>query len=99
MQRDTAFTMDTSSIKYGPGVSREAGHDMSQWGARRVMVVTDPYLAGGATVAGVLEGLRKSAIDAVLFDQVRVEPTDTSFQEAVAFAREVFHLPYDGCFE
>ena len=67
MQRDTAFTMDTSSIKYGPGVSREVGHDMSQWGVRRVLVVTDPYLAGGAAVAGVLEGLRRAGIDAVVF--------------------------------
>ena len=45
MRSESAFTMDTSSIKYGPGVTREIGHDMRQWGARRVMVVTDPYLA------------------------------------------------------
>jgi hypothetical protein len=32
MERETAFTLDTSSIKYGPGVSREVGHDMGQWG-------------------------------------------------------------------
>ena len=88
MQRDTAFTMDTSSIKYGPGVSREVGHDMSQWGVRRVLVVTDPYLAGGAAVAGVLEGLRKAGIDAVVFDRVRVEPSDISILEAIAFARD-----------
>jgi hydroxyacid-oxoacid transhydrogenase len=88
MRQETAFTMDTSSIKYGPGVSREVGHDMIQWGVRRAMVVTDPYLAGAAAVAGVLEALRTSGIDAVLFDRVRVEPTDTSFLEAIAFARE-----------
>ncbi len=88
MQYESAFTMDTSSIKYGPGVSREVGHDMSQWGVRRVLVVTDPYLAGGAAVATVLEGLRKAGLDAVLFDRVRVEPTDASFLEAIAFARD-----------
>ena len=56
MRWETAFTMDTSSIKYGPGVTREVGHDMSQWGARRVMVVTDPHLtangAGGRGARG-----------------------------------------------
>ena len=61
---------------------------MSQWGVRRVLVVTDPYLAGGAAVAGVFEGLRKAGIDAVLFDQVWVEPTDTSFLEAITFGAE-----------
>ena len=32
MRLESAFGMDTSSIKYGPGVTREVGHDMSQWG-------------------------------------------------------------------
>jgi hydroxyacid-oxoacid transhydrogenase len=86
MALETAFTMDTSSIKYGPGVTREVGHDMRQLGARRVMVVTDPALAHGEPVEIALGALRAEGIDAVLFDQVRVEPTDRSFQEAISFA-------------
>ena len=43
MAFETAFSMDTSSIKYGPGVTREVGWDMEEQGARRVMVVTDRY--------------------------------------------------------
>ena len=30
---ENAFTMDTSSIKYGPGVTREVGYDMKILGA------------------------------------------------------------------
>lgn len=86
MQFETAFTMDTSSIKYGPGVTREIGHDMVALGAKRVMVVTDPRLATLEPVAVVLEALRKAGIDAALFDRTRVEPTDQSFQEAIDFA-------------
>jgi hydroxyacid-oxoacid transhydrogenase len=88
MRWETAFSMDTSSIKYGAGVTREVGHDMSQWGSRRVMVVTDPGLAAGQAVSLVLEALRTSGIEAVLFDQARVEPTDASMQAAVSFATE-----------
>ena len=86
MQYETAFTMDTSSIKYGPGVTREVGYDMQQWGARRVMVVTDPNLADSEPVAITCAALRDAGIDAVLFDRVRVEPTDASFKEAIDFA-------------
>jgi hydroxyacid-oxoacid transhydrogenase len=43
MAFETAFSMDTSSIKYGPGVTREVGWDIEEQGARRVMVVTDKY--------------------------------------------------------
>jgi hydroxyacid-oxoacid transhydrogenase len=80
--------MDTSSIKYGPGATREIGHDVVRRGARRVMVVTDPNLAGTEPVALALDALREAGIDAVLFDQVEVEPTDTSFQVAIDFAVE-----------
>jgi hydroxyacid-oxoacid transhydrogenase len=88
MDRETRFTMDTSSIKYGPGATREVGADMARFGSRRVMVVTDPRLAGGETVATVMESLKAEGIDAVLYDRVRVEPTDTTFMEAAAFATE-----------
>lgn len=88
MAFETAFTMDTSSIKYGPGVTREVGQDMEQLGVKRVMVVTDPNLARLEPVAITLEALRVVGIEAVLFDRVSVEPTDVSFKEAIAFAQE-----------
>ena len=88
MTFETAFSMDTSSIKYGPGVTREVGWDMEEQDARRVMVVTDPGLTASEAVATALESLRKHGIDAVLFDQASVEPTDISFKEAIKFAQE-----------
>jgi len=88
MAHETAFSMDTSSIKYGPGVTREIGWDMEEQGAHRVMVVTDPNLAASEPVGVTLEALRENGIDAVLFDQARVEPTDISFKEAIKFARD-----------
>ncbi|MBC7810133.1 MAG: iron-containing alcohol dehydrogenase [Burkholderiales bacterium] len=80
--------MDTSSIKYGPGITREVGHDMKQLGATRVMVVTDPNLINSEAVSITLTALRAEGIDAVLFDRVRIEPTDGSFKEAIAFATD-----------
>ena len=88
MTLETAFAIDTSSIKYGPGVTREVGFDMRRLGARRVMVLTDPYLAGSEPVDAALGSLRSEGIDHMLFDRVRVEPTDVSFKEAVSFATE-----------
>ena len=88
MQLETAFSMDTSSIKYGPGVTREIGWDMEEQGSHRVMVVTDANLSESEPVAVTLESLRKHGIDAVLFDQARVEPTDISFKEAIKFAED-----------
>src|SRR5258708_436526 len=80
--------MDSSSIKFGVGATREVGDDMQALGARRVMVVTDPRIAPHEPVALALQSLRAAGIDAVLYDRVRVEPTDASFQEAIRFATE-----------
>lgn len=88
MALESAFSMDTSSIKYGPGVTREVGWDMQEQGAHRVMVVTDPNMAGSEVVTVVLESLNKYGMDTVLFDQTRVEPTDVSFKEAIKFAKD-----------
>ena len=88
MAFETAFTMNSSSIKYGFGVTREVGHDMKALGAHRVMVVTDPNLSDSEPVSVTLEALRKEGIDAVLFDQVNIEPTDDSFKKAIQFGSE-----------
>lgn len=88
MAFETAFSMDTSSIKYGAGVTREVGWDMEEQGARRVMVVTDQNLAESEAISVTLESLGKHDIDAVLFNQTSVEPTDVSFKAAIRFADE-----------
>ena len=85
---ETAFTIDTSAIKYGPGVTREVGYEMKRLGARRTAVITDPGLTDSEPVSTTLESLRSEGIDAVLFDRVRVEPTDVSFKEAIEFVVE-----------
>ena len=83
---ETAFSMETSSIKFGPGVTREVGFEMRRLGARRVMVVTDPGMTDSEPVRVAASTLRAEGIDPVLFDQVEVEPTDVSFKEAIGFA-------------
>lgn len=81
-----AFEMVASSVRFGPGVTREVGQDLLDLGVRRALVVTDPNLVGGTAVQTVLESLEEAGVAAVLYDRVRVEPTDVSFKEAIAFA-------------
>jgi hydroxyacid-oxoacid transhydrogenase len=88
MARETGFTMDTSSIKFGPGMTREVGADALRLGCRRVMVVTDARLASLPPFAVTMASLADAGLDAVPFDRVRTEPTDASFAEAIAFAQQ-----------
>lgn len=96
MKFDTAFEMATSSIRFGPGVTREVGMDLKDLGVARVMVLTDPNLAKLAPVATVLESLEDQKIQYGLFDRVQVEPTDESFQVAIRFALSSSNGGFDG---
>ena len=92
MSNDIAFEMAVSSVRYGVGVTREVGMDLAEIGAKLVMVLTDPTVAKLQPVQTVLESLEKSGVPYALYDRVRVEPSDESFLDAIAFARE---RPFD----
>lgn len=86
MQHDTAFQMAASNIRFGAGITGEVGMDLVDMGLRRVMLVIDPALVDLPTGKTVITSLNDNGIDYELFDRVRVEPTDASFQDAAQFA-------------
>ncbi len=88
MERDTAFQMSASNIRFGVGVTREVGWDLRDLQAVRVMVVIDPALADLPTGHVVRESLRQAGIGFDVFDAVSVEPTDKSFRAAADAAVE-----------
>ena len=86
MGRETIFTSDASSVVFGSGATREVGQRARNLGLKRVMVVTDPVLVKLPPVETTTESLRKAGVDFEIFDQVRVEPNDASWQAAIEFA-------------
>lgn len=85
---DEAFSIDASSITFGAGVLREAGDHAGALGIKRAALMTDTVLAGLPQVAAVKASLQAAGIDTVVYDEVRVEPTDASFKAAARFAQE-----------
>ncbi|HEX8031761.1 MAG TPA: hydroxyacid-oxoacid transhydrogenase [Vicinamibacterales bacterium] len=88
MSHDNAFEMAVSSIRFGKGVTREVGMDLAEMGATHILVVTDPILRNLPPVLTVLESLAANRLRYTLYDRVRVEPTDESFVDAIAFGRD-----------
>jgi hydroxyacid-oxoacid transhydrogenase len=76
-EKEYAFEMAASSIRFGPGCTKEVGMDMKNMRAKRVMVVTDPTVAKLEAMKQVREGLEREGIQFQVFDQVRVEPKDS----------------------
>ncbi len=86
---ESIFTMDTSSIKYGIGATREVGDDVRDRGIKRVMLFSDPNLAETEAYGIAKASLEAAGLDVVPFNDVRVEPTDASFDRAIVAATEV----------
>jgi hydroxyacid-oxoacid transhydrogenase len=92
LDKDIAFEMAVSSVRFGAGVTREVGMDLKELGARLALVVTDPVVARLPPTRTVIDSLEQNRVAYTLYDRVRVEPSDESFLEAIAFARE---RPFD----
>lgn len=85
---DCAFSVDLSSITFGAGCLAEAGDAAAALGLKRVAVFTDKTVGTLAHPSRVIESLRAAGVDFALYDEVKVEPTDHSFQAAARFAAE-----------
>jgi hydroxyacid-oxoacid transhydrogenase len=85
VDHEYAFEMAASSLRFGAGVTAEVGLDLADLGVRRALVVTDPTIAALPPLATVLASLESAGVTAVVYDRVRVEPTDVSFRDAIAF--------------
>jgi hydroxyacid-oxoacid transhydrogenase len=86
--QEQVFSVDVASISFGHGVLREAGAQAVALGMRRIALFTDKTLMALPYVHQVLDSLRLAGLDAVVFDEVKVEPTDLSFQAAARFASD-----------
>ena len=86
--QETVFTYGAPQLKFGPGASDEIGYDLSTYGVRRVLVITDPGVAATGHPKRVADQMAAFGVEAVVYDGARVEPTDASMQAAVDHARE-----------
>ena len=90
---ESVFTYGAPQLKFGAGASAEIGYDLAQIGSRRAIVVTDPGIAATGLPQRVAEQMAAFGIEALVYAEVHVEPTDASFEHAVAWARE--NGPFD----
>ncbi|MGW0593409.1 hydroxyacid-oxoacid transhydrogenase [Streptosporangium sp. NPDC002607] len=84
---ESVFTYGAPALKFGSGASAEIGFDLGQYGARRVLVVTDPGVAATGAPQRIAEQLSGFGMEASVYEGVRVEPTDESLLAAIEHAR------------
>lgn len=85
---DRVFEVDTSRIAYGSGAMRELGTNARLLGMKRVALFTDEGVAALDLFVQAHARLIAAGCEVALYDRSRVEPTNESFADAIAFAQQ-----------
>ncbi|ORY80015.1 putative Fe-containing alcohol dehydrogenase [Protomyces lactucae-debilis] len=87
-QREYAFEMAASAIRYGEGVTREVGMDFINMQSKNVVVFTDSNVKKLVAFKTAIASLDKAGVNYHVYDKTRVEPKESKLHEAIQFARD-----------
>lgn len=80
---ETVITWQAPPIKFGVGATEEVGYELRRLGVSKALIVTDPNLTQLGLPARVSEVIEKEGVETDVYDEVHVEPTDTSVRQAI----------------
>lgn len=96
---DPICELASSTIRYGPSSTHEVGYDLAFMKARRVLLFVDPHVRTLEPFINVMNSIehRGGAPHVDVYDDIRVEPNNLSFQHAISYMskRTSEHGPYD----
>ncbi|GBE79611.1 alcohol dehydrogenase [Sparassis latifolia] len=89
VEKEYAFEVAASNLRFGEGVTREVGMDLKNMKARKVAVFTDPIIAKLPPAKMAIASL-EAQIDLPfeVYDRVVCEPTEASWRDAIAWSRQ-----------
>lgn len=87
-QGEQIFSVDPRPIKFGEGAGRELGYEAQRLQLHRVAVFCDNRTAKLKPTLTALQSLKEAGACFELYGETRVEPTDQSFLEALAFLNQ-----------
>jgi alcohol dehydrogenase len=83
---DGTFDMPTR-VQFGRGVILSLSDEIKAFGARVVMVVTDPGIIATGLVEPIIVNLKSAGMEVTIFDKVQPNPRDTHCLEGAELAR------------
>ncbi|KAL4241210.1 iron-containing alcohol dehydrogenase family protein [Abortiporus biennis] len=89
VQKEYAFEVAAANLRFGEGVTREVGMDLKNMKARKVALFTDPNIAQLPPAKMAIASLEaQEDLPFIVYDRVVAEPTEASWRDAIAWARE-----------
>jgi hydroxyacid-oxoacid transhydrogenase len=83
-----AFTVEMPRLTFGRGCLSELGERVKARGVRRAAVITDGFLSASRHMERARQSLEAAGVDCGVFDEIRIEPSDTSVMDATRFLED-----------
>ncbi|CAL4096989.1 unnamed protein product, partial [Meganyctiphanes norvegica] len=84
---DYAFEMACSTVRYGPGVTKEIGQDVQALGAKKRYVITNKKVIKIYTFKTVMRNNSSNNRNDTIFKEMVAEEASVVFKKAIDFAR------------
>ena len=97
---DPICELASSTLRYGPSCTSEVGHDLGYIKAKRIILFVDPHIRKLEPFTTVMSSIEQHALPGHtidVYDKIRVEPNNVSFQHAIDYmtSQTSKHGPYD----
>ncbi len=93
LANETIVSLEVVPLKFGVGATEEAGYDLKRLGVTRALILTDKHMKAIGLADRVRKLIQENGMAAEIFDEVAIEPTDTSMEAAAAWVGDG---TYDG---
>ena len=90
VHNETIFGLDATQLKFGTNSLNELGWELSKYNSKKILLVVDPVLQDFDVTQKILDQIKSSGAEVIIFDNISVEPTLKSFEVASQFALENF---------
>lgn len=87
VEMETVIPLTVAKLKFGAGATEELGYELECLEAENVLLVTDKRLWEFGLVDRVRTIIEGGGIQLTIYDQVHIEPSDTSLRRAIETAR------------
>ena len=88
VHNETIFGLESTQLKFGRNSLNELGWELSKYNSKKILLVVDPVLQDFDITQKILDQIKSSGAEVIIFDNISVEPTLQSFEIASQFALE-----------
>ena len=86
--KETIFGLESTQLKFGRNSLNELGWELSKYNSKKILLVVDPVLQDFDITQKILDQIKSSGVEVIIFDNISVEPTLKSLEVASQFALE-----------